>query len=73
MVRDAGQAIHCRVNHRFLPEAVTVSFVYASCLARYRMNLWADLVSFAEAMEGSWMVGGDFNVVQAQSEIACGS
>lgn len=57
MVRDAGQVIHCRVNHKFLPEIVTVSYVYASCLAQIRMNLWSDLVTFAEELEGPWMVG----------------
>lgn len=72
LLHDMGQVIHCRVSHSILPDPVLVSYVYASCFMDVREDLWAALESFADSHDLPWIVGGDFNVVQAVSEISGG-
>ncbi|KAJ4726796.1 Ribonuclease H domain [Melia azedarach] len=73
VMQDAGQVLHCRVCHSSIPATFYVSFVYASCSVSLRVNLWEALASFAESLDSPWMVGGDFNVVQAHSEVLGGN
>ncbi|KAH9750075.1 reverse transcriptase domain-containing protein [Citrus sinensis] len=72
LLHDMGQVIHCRVSHSLFPDPVLVSYVYASCFMDVREDLWAALESFADSHDLPWIVGGDFNVVQAVSEISGG-
>ncbi|KAH9684247.1 reverse transcriptase domain-containing protein [Citrus sinensis] len=72
LLHDMGQVLHCRVSHSLLPDSVLVSYIYASCLMDVREDLWVALESFADSHDLPWIVGGDFNVVQAVSEISGG-
>lgn len=69
VMHDAGQVLQCRVCHSSFPVAIYISFVYASCSISLRVDLWDALAFFAREIDGPWMVGGDFNVVQAHSKV----
>lgn len=71
LLHDMGQVIHCRVSHSLFPDPILVSYVYASCFMHMR-ELWDALETFANRHDQHWIVGDDFNVVQAVSEISGG-
>ncbi|XP_073120503.1 uncharacterized protein [Henckelia pumila] len=66
-VLDHAQFLHLRVAAPFLPTHVFCSFVYAKCDYTLRRDLWASLLQ-VKPVGGSWLVGGDFNVVRDASE-----
>lgn len=72
LLHNIGQVIHCRVSHFLLLDYVLVSYVYASCLMDVREDLWDALESFADNHDLPWIIGSDFNVVQAVWEISGG-
>lgn len=64
--------IHYRISHSLFPDPVLVSYVFASCYIDVRENLWDTLKTFVDGHDLPWIVGRDFNVVQAVSEISGG-
>ena len=73
VLHDMGQVVHCRACHSSLSEGFFMSFVYAKCVASLRLDLWDALRSFSGQVDGPWLVGGDFNVVQQHSEVSGGN
>ncbi|XP_012853646.1 PREDICTED: uncharacterized protein LOC105973172 [Erythranthe guttata] len=40
-----------------------ITFVYASCNRDERRQLWDTILSLSDVCTGSWIVGGDFNII----------
>lgn len=65
-IKSTDKFIQTEMTHPSLASAIMITFVYASCDARKRKNMWNDLS--ATTCSCPWMVVGDFNVVANQDE-----
>ncbi|KAL2476812.1 DNAse I-like superfamily protein [Abeliophyllum distichum] len=57
------QFLHIRVEDPRLSRPMYITPVYASCSPAGRRDLWMGLHQISLAVDGPWMVGGDFNVI----------
>ncbi|KAI0504096.1 hypothetical protein KFK09_015043 [Dendrobium nobile] len=66
IVMDYHQVVHCQVMVGDV--SCFASFVYAACTRLNRLNLWEQLLNFANNINGPWCVGGDFNIIANANE-----
>lgn len=67
ILSSSDQVIHGSVTS-FTGSPVFCSFVYAKCNYVDRRELWSNFHNFSMSNVGSWIVGGDFNIVASSSE-----
>ncbi|KAI0531018.1 hypothetical protein KFK09_000567 [Dendrobium nobile] len=66
IVMDYHQVVHCQVMVGDV--SCFASFVYAACTILNRLNLWEQLLNFANNINEPWCVGGDFNIIANANE-----
>ncbi|XP_074291548.1 uncharacterized protein LOC141618348 [Silene latifolia] len=62
------QSIHSRITMRGNQQVFFFTLVYGYNKAAERVNLWNSLKGYCSAVQGSWLVGGDFNNVLQPNE-----
>ncbi|XP_050207497.1 uncharacterized protein LOC126656916 [Mercurialis annua] len=65
VINTHKQAIHMRVH--LDQRVLTISLIYGSYISSERVELLDNLKNFAENVDSSWMVVGDFNAVMNDS------
>lgn len=67
-VNCTDQFVHCRVQRVRDDFNFFVTSIYASNDAVKRVDLWNDLISMPNTIDGPWLVSGDFNMIRYPSE-----
>ncbi|XP_059310266.1 uncharacterized protein LOC132061469 [Lycium ferocissimum] len=68
ILMNTDQQITLKVHYPNLGTSIISTFVYATCDAGERSELWDNLYHLASAMVLPWMVGGDCNVILSDEE-----
>ncbi|KAL2498966.1 Uncharacterized protein Adt_24516 [Abeliophyllum distichum] len=68
LIVDHPQFLHIKVEDPRLARPLFVTPVYASCSPVRRRELWVGLHQISLSVDGSWLVGGDFNVIAHNGE-----
>ncbi|XP_070057376.1 uncharacterized protein [Nicotiana tomentosiformis] len=63
ILEKSEQQVTCSISYQLGSEPVFLTVIYAKCKAHQRLQLWEELRSIANRIQGSWGVVGDFNVI----------